>query len=292
MSSPRLHSILLEFLVVANGVIPRTTGHLAHAVFFSLLKEIAADLNVQLHNGPSPRPFTLSSLVGGKIQEDQLFLQQNTSCSIRLTLLDGGLLWSRLMTYFLESRPIIQLFGGTELCLTRMITTPSPQTLNQVCFTDWHTLVASSPQPLVTFHFRSPTAFSLGKRQFELFPQPTLIWKSLLDAWNSFAPENLHFDKRRIHQALLNQGVVLTLCDVRTHILRFPKYLQKGFTGTCTYRIQGEGVLVSELTALAAFAFYAGIGYKTTMGMGQVQIEFHEKTQLEPSLFPERGQKR
>jgi CRISPR-associated endoribonuclease Cas6 len=71
--------------------------------------------------------------------------------------------------------------------------------------------------------------------------------------------------------------VVATACDVQTKIWHFPTFLQKGFTGTCTYHLQGEDRLVAWLTRLAAFAFYAGIGYKTSMGMGQVRPDLREE---------------
>jgi len=59
--------------------------------------------------------------------------------------------------------------------------------------------------------------------------------------------------------------------------LHYPKYTQKGFVGTCSYVVQGSNTFASLLTTLAAFAYYAGIGYKTTMGMGQVRVTFDDQ---------------
>jgi len=56
--------------------------------------------------------------------------------------------------------------------------------------------------------------------------------------------------------------------------LHFPNYTQKGFVGTCGYRIPARSDIAALLTTLAAFALYAGAGYKTTMGMGQVRATF------------------
>jgi len=69
--------------------------------------------------------------------------------------------------------------------------------------------------------------------------------------------------------------VRVTQGDLQTHVVHFPNFVQKGFTGTCTYSFRDEGV--SELAILAAFAPYAGVGYKTTMGMGQVQTGLCEQ---------------
>ena len=50
-------------------------------------------------------------------------------------------------------------------------------------------------------------------------------------------------------------------------------YRQLGFVGACEF-LPHRGVpadVVRVLHLLAAFAFFAGVGYKTTMGMGQVR---------------------
>jgi CRISPR/Cas system endoribonuclease Cas6 (RAMP superfamily) len=48
--------------------------------------------------------------------------------------------------------------------------------------------------------------------------------------------------------------------------------------GRCRFVFQAQDNLTSLLTTLAAFAHYAGVGYKTTMGMGQVQVSFDDQS--------------
>lgn len=276
MENAILYSIMLEFQPSADTIVPCTTGHLVHALFLNLIRRFDGDLFFQLHNEPGPRPFTLSSLWGGQGQEDHLVLRKNIACSFRVTLLDGGHIWDRLRTQFLESGPMVASLGTTQLHLARMVSTPSPSAPRWVGSTDWHTLTLLPPQRVITLRFTSPTAFSRGDRQFDLFPKPLSAWNSLLRVWNKYAPKPLQLEKNRVHQSFSNQEVIVTACDLQTETLHFPNYLQKGFTGTCTYLLQCEDWLVSQLTMLAAFAPYAGIGYKTTMGMGQVHADFHE----------------
>ena len=49
----------------------------------------------------------------------------------------------------------------------------------------------------------------------------------------------------------------------------------KGFVGTCTYSLGPKATAEARLAfqCLAEFAFHAGVGEKTTMGMGQVICE-------------------
>jgi CRISPR/Cas system endoribonuclease Cas6 (RAMP superfamily) len=39
----------------------------------------------------------------------------------------------------------------------------------------------------------------------------------------------------------------------------------------CTYSVNERSEQAAQFTRLAAFAPFAGVGYKTTMGMGQVR---------------------
>jgi CRISPR-associated endoribonuclease Cas6 len=277
MNTVCLYSAMLELQPSADTIVPLTTGHLVHALFLNLIKQFDEGLFSRLHDGPGPRPFTLSSLWGGQVQEDYLLLRKGIACSFRVTFLDGGSLWDRLRTQFLEGGPLIAHIGSTELRLTRMVSTPSASAPKWVGSTDWQTLAMHPLHHAITLHFMSPTAFSLSGRQFDLFPKPFRIWESLLRVWNTYAPEHLQLEKSDIRESFSHQDVVVATCDLQTETLSFPNYLQKGFTGTCTYLLQGEDWLVSRLTMLAAFAPYSGIGYKTTMGMGQVRCAFHEE---------------
>ena len=90
--------------------------------------------------------------------------------------------------------------------------------------------------------------------------------------WNNYAPPILQIDKSTL-RAFIPQNVVINDYDLYTTKLRFPKYGLKGFVGTCSYLIQQEGESAAQLATLAEFARYAGIGSKTTMGMGQARTE-------------------
>ncbi len=59
------------------------------------------------------------------------------------------------------------------------------------------------------------------------------------------------------------------LCTGRV-VLR--EYAQKGFEGSCRYQIKTGDGYAAQIATLASFACYAGIGSKTTMGMGQVRV--------------------
>lgn len=106
-----------------------------------------------------------------------------------------------------------------------------------------------------------------------VFPEPYLLWGGLLQSWNRYAPSCYRYERQGVRTSLQSAVTVVT-CSLRTRTLHFPNYTQKGFVGTCGYRIPARSDIAALLTTLAAFALYAGAGYKTTMGMGQVRATF------------------
>jgi CRISPR-associated endoribonuclease Cas6 len=167
--------------------------------------------------------------------------------------------------------------------LKRVISTSSLDTTGWANYTDWQTLAKTPTQRTITVCFDSPTAFSMGDRQFALFPEPILLWDSLMRTWNLYAPECLRIEKQAMRD-FVKDNIVVNNYDLHTTTLHFPKYKQKGFVGTCTYQIKTSDHFASQITALANFSRYAGVGYKTTMGMGQACLYENEKSMLNISL--------
>ncbi len=266
-----LYSIVFELRTRSAATLSGATGPLAHALLLNLIKQFDPALSASLHNMPGPKPFTISPLLGVEQLAENLALPGEQVCSLRITLIDGRDLWHRLSMYALQTEVVQVRLGSADLRLTRLITSSSADPTGWADITDWLTLAGLSIQRVITLQFTSPTAFNLGDRAFELFPKPSFIWESLLRVWNAYAPQHLKMDKHRLRTFLIEHVSVLD-CDIATMMWSFPQYVQKGFVGTCTYQIQEEDSgIAANLTTLAAFARYAGIGYKTTMGMGQAR---------------------
>ena len=267
-----LYSVLLELTPISACTLPATMGHLAHALFLDLIRQVDPPLATRLHDEPNYRPFTVSPLNGVKVQNDALFIKPGQPCNLRVTLLDGGTLWQNLSRCFLEVQPTALRLGPAEFKLNRMLSTPGADSTGWAGFIDWPTLAATPGRRTITIHFASPTAFSLGDRQFALFPEPMLLWDSLMRVWNNYAPPVLQIDKPTL-RSFISENVAVSDYTLHTCNVHFPKYGQKGFVGTCSYIVRQEGEKAAQLAALAEFARYAGVGCRTTMGMGQARAE-------------------
>jgi CRISPR-associated endoribonuclease Cas6 len=267
-----LYSVLLELQALHEAQLPTTMGHQIHAMFHQLLSRVDSALSARLHDEPGHRPFTLSPLLGGTVQGDHVTLHPRETYQVRVTLLDGGHLWDCLSTLFLEGGPCEVRLGQAKLLLTRLVSTPNTDSTGWAGRTSWQDLVSMPTRSTITLSFTSPTAFNMSGNYFALVPEPTLVWESLIRTWNNYTPEPLCIE-RQVLQDTLRHDITISACDLSTHTLHYPKYTQKGFTGTCTYHLPQEEVQATQLTCLAAFARFAGVGYKTTMGMGQTRME-------------------
>lgn len=270
-----LSSVLLELQAQRDVVVPtKTTGHLIHAIFHRLIAQTDRGLSARLHNEPGYRPFTLSPLLGVRSKGDQIRLSAGQTCHVRVTLLDGGYLWHCLSVPLLERGPVDVELRETPFQLIRLLSTPTADGSGRVAKTSWRQLSAHTPAHEITLSFMSPTAFNINGRYFALFPEPQLVWDSLMRVWNTYAPKALHVEKQAMRD-FLHLRMSVTACALSTHTLHYPKYTQKGFCGQCTYAIQENNERAAQITHLAAFAPFAGVGYKTTMGMGQVRAGLH-----------------
>ncbi len=148
------------------------------------MRQVDAELAGRLHDEPEYRPFTVSVLHGTRAYDGMQMLQAGQVYRLRLTLLDGGGLWQRLSMHFLEASALTLRLDKAQLQLMRVLSTPAADATGWAGYSDWQTLAAASPRNTITMRFASPCVFSLGDRRFALFPEPILLWDSLVRSWN------------------------------------------------------------------------------------------------------------
>ena len=269
-----LSAALMELQVERDALLPGTLGRQIHALFLGLIARSDQALSARLHNEQGYRPFTLSGLLDAPLRGDRLRLAAGQTCYVRISLLDGGPIWQCLSAPLLERGPLDVRLDDVPFKLTRLLSTAAPDRGERVAKTSWRLLSQLASVDAVTLSFESPTAFNINGAYFALFPEPSFVWDSLMRVWNSYAPTSLHIEKQALRDFVRRQ-VTVTACDLSTHTLHYLKHMQKGFSGRCTYTVNERSALAAQLACLAAFAPYAGVGYKTTMGMGQVRATLH-----------------
>lgn len=252
---------------------PAAMGRAVHAWFLDRVKRLDASLARRLHEGDGPRPFTASNLWGaGRAREGRVTLDPDQPCWVRLTGLTA-----EASTAIERALPAV----GDELTLAgatlRVAGTatdadehPWAGRADYAELVQRYTL-APGPHPrAVTLSFASPTLFRSSGRDVPL-PLPTLVFHGYLRKWNEFSPLALPDEARRYAE----ECVGLSRFKLRSHLVSFErgdKGAHVGFTGQVRFRfLVGDAYWTRVMLLLAGYAFWAGTGYRTTVGLGQTQ---------------------
>ncbi|MDO4492121.1 MAG: CRISPR-associated endoribonuclease Cas6 [Lachnospiraceae bacterium] len=121
----------------------------------------------------------------------------------------------------------------------------------------------------ITLRFLTPTSFR-QKGSYVFIPDVRLIFQSLMDKYDAFSRETSVSSPEVLEH--LEQYAYIK--KYRLNSVRFSLEGVKisGFLGECTIHINGPEPLCNLANMLAAFGEYGGIGIKSALGMGAVQI--------------------
>jgi len=207
-------------------------------------------------------------------------ISPGTPCWWRISLLDDRL-FSRLTQLWLNLNPDQPWhLGPADLHITSILGTPqSTQPWANFCNYQQLYEQASEQERKLTLQFYTPTAFRQGKYDSAL-PTPDRVFGSLLRRWKHYSGLEFPTD--------ILEAVQPSYFDIRTEVATDPRSRFQhtgaktnpcnqftGCVGKVTYQVLGkvDALTLQQLNTLADFAFYAGVGRKTPMGMGMVRRE-------------------
>lgn len=307
----RLYALLIKLRPLERGTLMPFSGELIHAAWLDWIKGTAPDVAGLLHDGNRRRLFTCSNLhfplPAHRLREAErlnvhLPLDPTKVYTIRVTLLLGGLFplfYHSLMDFSLKEagarkQPFMRL-GKQNLLLEEVISAPEDpsgwtgytsfvglvERARNICLKPEEVLEADFAS-LATFHRGSMS--SIYGKHYVLLPLPHYIFPWLARRWQELAPAELVgvVQQEHIERYIEDEGVIVEDYALQTHRVQFTRHPQRGFLGTCAYRLRGpdgikggpDGLAVRrQLILLFWFAFYTGIGYKTPMGMGQFRLK-------------------
>lgn len=126
---------------------------------------------------------------------------------------------------------------------------------------------ASKKEVKIDFNIETPLSFKIGD-DFEYFPLPELFYKSLHKRWNSFS--DIKFDDSFLN--LLKDKINTNYFDIYTDKLNSTTINLIGCKGKVSYKIQNKATtdFIHYINTLSDFAYFSGVGIKTSLGMGQV----------------------
>jgi len=127
-------------------------------------------------------------------------------------------------------------------------------------------LAKQSAPHRINFQFTAPTTFKSGGKHIPI-PLAGLVFGSLLDKWNAFAPIAFPPEVRRF----ADECLAVTQYRLSTRPVPVKSGgLRMGAVGEISYTcLNYDRYWMSVIAVLAAFAVYSGVGAATTIGMGQ-----------------------
>jgi CRISPR-associated endoribonuclease Cas6 len=227
-----------------------------------------------LHSANADKAFTLSPLqveyqhkkYNHPLQTSQQKpIPTGTPCWWRISLLNDTL-FSKLTPLWLNLNPKRPWhLGSANLFIPSILCTPQQtQPWANACSYDQLYEQASDTHRLITFDLATPVAFRQGGYD-SVLPTRECVFSSLLSRWNKYS--GIEFSD--IPLELIYPSSFNINTDVVTNY--DSKFI--GCLGKIDFRILGDvdAVVIKQINALADYALYAGVGRKTTMGMGMVR---------------------
>ena len=278
--------MLLSLLITLTPTQPATLrgfyGREAQAWLLGQIARYNADYAEVLHRPNALRPYTVSTLLlndaGRRGPEGEVAIVPGHQVQLRITSMDLPLS-EMLLAKVVPNLPQHLRLKWTEFCELRLSEENGWD--DQATFEKINERASERQGDSVTLEFASPTAFRFDQVD-QTLPTPELVWKSLYNKWNSFAPERFRLDP--LWPDFAKRCIVVSdfsLRSMKVEFLNGQKGAVTGATGRATYRLLpekhcGEFAPFREgaanvLRTLAGFALYAGVGHHTTIGLGQTR---------------------
>ncbi len=271
-----LRALVLRLQARQNGRLDSPVGELANAAFYDLVRRADPALAQALHDGQHRKAFALSPLFGfaQNFQADQIPVQAGGEGWMRVAILDDALFRTFIGHLLDASRPTLRL-GSVDFQIVQVLGSPgSHPWVGYLPLADLRNL--SPAGDTWTLTFASPMAIGMGKsdagrRRMELFPHPRAVVAGLRARWDAWSGEAWGRD---FEEWVERNVVVSRVWNWRTVVFRYRRQHYVGGIGKVEYRLLGDPAdeRAVHLHRLLHLAFYTGVGYKTTHGLGMVRI--------------------
>jgi len=257
----------------ARAEFPRWWGRASQAALLDVVRQANPSLAEALHAENSLRPYTASTLMGKFDHAGGAPLPGETY-TLRWTALTGEL--AALLRDFAAAAPASLLdldripfrvetahFGGEQAWAA----------------SDTYAALGDRFLPgvdiprRVSFQFASPVVFKSGGVSQPL-PVPALVFNSLLEKWNAFAPVAFLPELRRYAEECL----AVSRFDLESRPAPLKDGgLRIGAVGWVTFTATHfDRFWLGQIHTLAAFALFAGLGSGVTQGLGQCRVRIED----------------
>lgn len=235
-------------LSVADGVY-------AHAAVFNAITRLDQGIGEALHEMNRHKRIALALID----------LQHQTALRISF-MADEGITYAHLLMQWFTKHNVLQI--GPTLCDITHVGIDQNLWSGIATWADMS--IPAQAGGRIFLNFATPTAIAKidghGKRFFSLFPDVVDVFSGLAYRWKSLNGPALPDD---LNDFLRLGGCITTSHQIQTVAFRTRERLQIGFVGSVSYECRSANTAyLGALHGLARMAFFTGVGYQTTRGMG------------------------
>lgn len=248
--------------------LPFHLGRAAHALFLRFIGEADPKMAARLHEDNEAKPFTVSDLMSQSAASRRAATYPGQVYFLRFTTCEAGL--SLLLTEsVLPNLPLDVEMDGIVFAIKGAVLDPAEHPwAGQTSYSHLSNQGLLGPRggrESLRLFFASATVFHSKGRNIPL-PLPGMVFGSLVERWNSFSTITIPAEVRRYADECLG----IAQYSTRSRLVEVAGGKQVGFIGSCSYiPLNRDPYWWRLVNLLADFAFYSGVGAKTTMGMGQ-----------------------
>lgn len=122
----------------------------------------------------------------------------------------------------------------------------------------------------LNLEFLTPTAFK-SNGNYVIMPDAKYIYQSLMNRYSAASPDMEMYDPETLDHLISHSSIVQY--KLRSVLFPIEGIKIPSFKGELSLKISGPGTMAKYARLLARFGEYAGVGIKTAMGMGGLQIK-------------------
>mgnify|MGYP001255449117 CR=1 FL=1 len=249
---------------------PRWWGRAAQAALLEVVNQRDAALAVELHAESTLRPYTVSNLMGRFARGNGAPLMDQ-SYSLRWTGLTepvSAALMSFADTAAGQTLELDHVPFRVLAAASKPEEQPWAGSASYTALGGRYLAGLDTPRR-VTFQLTSPVVFKSGGLTQPL-PEAGLVFHSLLERWNRFAPLALPPEVRRFSEECL----ALSRFELKSRPVPLKEGgLRIGSVGRVTFTATNpDKFWLGQVHTLAAFAQFAGLGAGTAQGLGQARV--------------------